>query len=465
MISDNSSFIPEHWFVPTNYKVDSKKFHVYREYKLNIWQKIFVLIERPKSCKLALLISTFINSCIIVGTICYVLANDPEFWHQEHECDHHYIACDPHNYDAQAYANSTLAGGNLYMHYCPHHIVCMPHPYDYLHKIEDYILFIFTAEYGLRVLTLWSIPDRLANLISDDHDKHEDEMHLQDPDPALAPFTKYLHYITEWKNVIDIATIVPFYLVVEGVGHAASYNFIRILRLSRILHVFKLTKDNEVLHILENTVRLSAPGLALWFFISALGMCLLGSIVYFCEGGTFYATEYEPDGAYYRKNLYGNDMELTPFTSIAASMYWVISTATNTGYSDLVPTSVGGRAVACVTMLLGVITCAIPISVIGANFSHEYEEMHKRHKKRLKQIERAQHWKSAVADHGGMHSLVRKFKETTTNASESTSSATNAHDKATINNDLHKANAVALESIQKELNRLTSLVEKMAKSQ
>jgi Ion channel len=97
-----------------------------------------------------------------------------------------------------------------------------------------------------------------------------------------------------------------------------------------------------------------------------------------------------PNGAYYRPTIDGYDQEISPFTSIAVSMYWVshrggaskcidirpskvafdrlrfpaqvIGTATNTGYGDLMPTSPAGRAVANIVMILGVILTGIASS-------------------------------------------------------------------------------------------------------
>jgi hypothetical protein len=368
---EGNSFIPKNWFIPTRYSIDVKQPHIIREYYLNIYEKIFISFERPKSSKVSFLISLFVNSIILIGTVCYVLANDPAYHVEIDHC--HHPVCEK--------------GSTGDYSYCPYHDVCPPdHPHVLL-EIENAILFIFTGEYLGRVLTLWSVEPRMANLIPEDHDKFEYEMHLQEPDPEMTQFEKYFHYITEWKNVVDLATIIPFYIFIDEDEHSSSFNFIRILRLSRVLHVFKLTKDNEMLHLLERTVRLSLPALSLWFFVAGLGMVLFGSIIFFCEGGHFLATEEYPHGAFFRKDIYNDHHELTPFISIAVSMYWVISTATNTGYSDMTPTSEGGRVIACIVMILGVLTCAIPIGVIGTNFSHEYEQMLNRHKEKAKKKE------------------------------------------------------------------------------
>jgi hypothetical protein len=42
------------------------------------------------------------------------------------------------------------------------------------------------------------------------------------------------------------------------------------------------------------------------------------------------------------------------------------------GYGDAVPMTVGGRIVASLTMLASIIILALPISVIGANFTQQW---------------------------------------------------------------------------------------------
>jgi voltage-gated potassium channel len=46
-------------------------------------------------------------------------------------------------------------------------------------------------------------------------------------------------------------------------------------------------------------------------------------------------------------------------------MWWCIVTLTTTGYGDMFPVTVGGRLVAAVTMLLGLVLFGILLNVIG----------------------------------------------------------------------------------------------------
>jgi len=53
------------------------------------------------------------------------------------------------------------------------------------------------------------------------------------------------------------------------------------------------------------------------------------------------------------------------YTSIPAAMWWSIVTLTSTGYGDMFPVTVGGRIIAGITMLLGLVLFGILLNVIG----------------------------------------------------------------------------------------------------
>jgi hypothetical protein len=57
-------------------------------------------------------------------------------------------------------------------------------------------------------------------------------------------------------------------------------------------------------------------------------------------------------------------------------MYWAVVTSTTTGYGELVPTTLPGRILAIFCMYYGVLLMALPITVIGNNFTREYEKFY-----------------------------------------------------------------------------------------
>lgn len=63
-------------------------------------------------------------------------------------------------------------------------------------------------------------------------------------------------------------------------------------------------------------------------------------------------------------------------------MYWVVITITTVGYGDLYPTSTGGRLLAILVTYSGVLALALPISVIGNNFTALYERSRLEQKRR-----------------------------------------------------------------------------------
>jgi voltage-gated potassium channel len=55
------------------------------------------------------------------------------------------------------------------------------------------------------------------------------------------------------------------------------------------------------------------------------------------------------------------------FPTIGAGLWWAVQTVTTVGYGDLVPTSVGGRLLAALVMLLGIgFVTVITASITGA---------------------------------------------------------------------------------------------------
>lgn len=61
----------------------------------------------------------------------------------------------------------------------------------------------------------------------------------------------------------------------------------------------------------------------------------------------------------------------------------MFGTITTTGYGDFVPSSTAGQLIAVTAMITGIMMLALPITVIGSNFTNEYDKDEK-HKTQFK---------------------------------------------------------------------------------
>jgi hypothetical protein len=119
----------------------------------------------------------------------------------------------------------------------------------------------------------------------------------------------------------------------------------------------------------------SRPALMLLLAGSFLCLILFGSLMYFVEGAS-YSVDYDPvafpEGVYIRTTMDGFGKEPTPFRSIPAAFWWVATTMTTVGYGDFYPTTSAGRVVGVLTFFAGIVNLALPVTIIGANFSVYY---------------------------------------------------------------------------------------------
>jgi len=177
---------------------------------------------------------------------------------------------------------------------------------------------------------------------------------------------KTVKYVFSWLNLVDVVSILPFYVAL-GFDHSdvsKDLAIIRVLRLLRVMRVVKLGKYSDGGVIIGRTIRASLPALVLFIFLTAVLTTVFGSIMYFFEGGMFQVTQEFPSGGFLRPNARGTAKELTPFTSILMGMYWVVVNTTTLGNAALFPTTVMGRVSSCFVAYIGILALAFPISIV-----------------------------------------------------------------------------------------------------
>jgi len=349
--------VPEHytWQAEEGAEVEEK-----REYTLSNAQRFFIMLQIPESCIMAGWVSNFVLTVILVNVVCNVYMTLPgSRTHPVTSC--HVPAC----------KNDVLL--------CPGTTICAPMTEPYLVRIDDICVIIFSIEYVCRLCSVWTVPMRLAGLVNPQWDeeeafcaRHEErDQILEPPQTALKVLWSY---IWQTKNLIDVVAIIPFYITLANPDADTSLSFIRVLRLFRIVRAFNMNASSGVTSLIIKTVTESMEVIMLLLFFSAMIILIYGSIVFDAEMGTYTVNAEHRDGVYLRTGLDGNKSE-SPYTSALVGMYWAVITMTTVGYGDVYPVSDMGRIMAVTCAFVGVLFMALPISILGANFTVQYQRL------------------------------------------------------------------------------------------
>jgi potassium voltage-gated channel Shaw-related subfamily C protein len=165
-------------------------------------------------------------------------------------------------------------------------------------------------------------------------------------------------------NIIDFLATLSFYLDIlfnkflpPSLTNTDLFEFFSI---TRIFRLFKLTRHYGGLKILIHTFTASMRELVLLIFFLVLFIVIFASLIYYAE-----RLQKNPE----------ND-----FTSIPIGLWWSIVTMTTVGYGDMVPKTYAGMVVGGLCALTGVLTIALPVPVIVANFAMYYSHTQARSK-------------------------------------------------------------------------------------
>lgn len=193
-----------------------------------------------------------------------------------------------------------------------------------LYWFEVFTVGVFTIEYCLRI---WVCVET-------------------DPSLATPAWRQRLRFLVSFHAVIDLLSILPFYLLASGVLGVMDMRFLRAIRLLRIL---KLTRYFSAMNVLFITIRENSRALAASFLILITIMLLAASGMYYFE------RQSQPED----------------FGSIPAAMWWAFATLTTVGYGDVTPITVGGKIFGALITVVGVGMVALPTSILASGYSEQ----------------------------------------------------------------------------------------------
>ena len=189
---------------------------------------------------------------------------------------------------------------------------------------EIFSVIVFTIEYLIRV---WCSID-----LEDNRDD--------------SPVVGRIKYMLSPMALIDLASILPFYLSLYLVID------LRILRILRMMRMFKLTRYSRALSALLDVLQKESDALFAAAAVLLMMLVLAATGIYFLE----------------------NDIQQEAFGSIPKAMWWAVVTLTTLGYGDVVPITNMGKFFAGVIGLIGVGMLALPAAILANGFAENLNQ-------------------------------------------------------------------------------------------
>jgi voltage-gated potassium channel len=153
-----------------------------------------------------------------------------------------------------------------------------------------------------------------------------------------------LNYILKPTTIIDIATIVPFYLY-----FFYPFNILfKTLRIFRILNLVQFSKFDRLLNKIFRFIKQRKTAIVATLLIAAIFILIIATLMYLVE------REAQPSN----------------FGSVYDSLWWCIVTVTAVGYGDVIPVTALGKIIGSITCFSGVLFIVIPVSIFSSELAN-----------------------------------------------------------------------------------------------
>merc|ERR1719424_985956 len=315
-------------------------------------------MDNPDSSYIAQILSYFVLLVIVLSSIGFILSTAPEFQKEP-------------------------VG------------VFKPEPEDVFGILENVCLSIFLIEYVIRLCTCWAVRAELTE------DKLLELTVGYEVIQLTTPGSRFFGYLSALSNIIDLVAILPgiigwIQLLADpdsAGSDGGAFVVLRLVRLTRIFRAFKNPKLVEPVIVIARTMSNSTKALYLLGFNGLLGILISGSLMYLVEKG-----EWDWETRKYNRYI-GREWNATsatwmnitaesPFLSIPHSFWWAVVTSTTVGFGDVYPTTTWGYVVATMTMVFSLVIAALPVGVIGGNFTQVWSDYDLENRREAAQTEK-----------------------------------------------------------------------------
>ena len=190
---------------------------------------------------------------------------------------------------------------------------------NFLRKFEIFSIIIFTIEYILR---LWT-----STLLY----------------PDKNSFVARIKYIFSLMAIIDLLSILPFYL---PFFFNVDLRVLRALRLFRLLRILKVNRYTHAMQKVLFVIKNKSTELISSIFVIFILMLISSVLMYSVE----------------------SPVQPEVFKNGFSGLWWAVATFTTVGYGDIYPITSVGRLLSAIIALLGIGLVAVPTGIITSGF-------------------------------------------------------------------------------------------------
>ena len=199
---------------------------------------------------------------------------------------------------------------------------------------ENFSVIVFTIEYVLRI---WTAPEN----------------------PKYKGSFGRLRFSLTSMSLIDLLSVVPFYIGLLPNFFAVDLRFIRMIRLFRLIRVLKIARYLKALNLIQAVFRERKEQIFLAVMFIIFLLLIVSTLMFYIE----------------------HDAQPEQFSSIPATMWWGIETLTTVGYGDLVPQTLLGKLLGGAIAILGIGLFALPAGILSSGLT---DQLQKSGKSRIK---------------------------------------------------------------------------------
>ncbi len=212
------------------------------------------------------------------------------------------------------------------------------------HAFDVFSVAVFSLEYVLRV---WSYGSKF-------------DLVKPTPENSRPPgsWAGRKDYIFSFYGIIDFVSTVPFYLQLLFPGAD-----LRVLRMFRLLRIFKLSRYNSAFEDMVAAVKAERDSFSSAVFLLFISCMLFSSLIYIVEGHA------QPE----------------VFPSIPAAMHW-FSVTIISGWGNVDPVTYFGTVLVVFTQILSIALAAILTGVVASAYTAQVERREALYEMELREV-------------------------------------------------------------------------------